>query len=434
MTGRILVARALVVLGVVLATAGLLAVYVRLTALDDNEARSLAHALIARPDLRAEVASTSVDRLYANVDVASRIKKQLPAGERGLAGPLSAALRGVAEQGRGAAARRAFGAGALDGRRLPGPSRARRDHREQAARRHRLERARRARSAPDRPASRRADRDRRQPAQTLPSSAGQITIFRSDDLASAQRATRVLNAVANWFWVLAIAAWAAAIWIFPRRTPSSRACDLRRPRARGDSAARLAVDRRSLRRQFARAGGLGETGAATTWSVLTARLADSAWTTIGVGVVAFLGLWLQGSDRARRTRLVLAPVLRAPRARVRAARRASLPAALVGPTIETREWRGLALVALGSAVGVEILRRTTAREFPGASLDEAWASLRKRVTVLPEHGDEVDRLERLARLHESGALDDEGVRRCQAGRSSARPDSDVGTCKPGERT
>ena len=57
MTGPGAGARALVALGVVLATAGLLAVFVRVTALDDNEARSLAHALIIRPDLRAQVAS-----------------------------------------------------------------------------------------------------------------------------------------------------------------------------------------------------------------------------------------------------------------------------------------------------------------------------------------------------------------------------------------
>src|ERR1700674_5480210 len=99
MTRALIGARALVALGLILATAGLLAVFVRVTALNDNEARSLAHALIVRPDLRAQVASTSVDELYANVDVAGQIRKQLPAAERGLAGPLSAALRGVAEQG-----------------------------------------------------------------------------------------------------------------------------------------------------------------------------------------------------------------------------------------------------------------------------------------------------------------------------------------------
>ena len=407
MTGRILVARALVALGVVFATAGLLAVFVRLTALDDNEARSLAHALIVRPDLRAEIASTSVDRLYANVDVASQIRKQLPAGERGLAGPLSAALRGVAEQG----VVRLLAEPSVQALWTDAVYRA---HRELVAiieNKRQVGTVSKGRAVLDlRPIVLRAGErvgigDNL--AKLLPSRAGQITIFRSSDLASAQRATRVLNAVANWFWVLAIAAWAAAIWVArgaPR--PVLRAIAVGLVLA---GIALLAL--RSIAGHYVVHSLVpvdwARPAASTTWSVLTARLADSAWTTIGVGVVALVGLWLQDSARALSVRLALAPLLRAPELAF------GLLAGLIfllrwwGPTIETREWRGVALVAVGSAVGLEILRRTTAREFPGASLDEAWASLRKRVTVPSGHGDHVDRLERLARLHESGALSDE---------------------------
>ena len=377
-----------------------------MTALDDNEARSLAHALIARPDLRAEVASTSVDQLYANVDVASQIRKQLSSGERGLAGPLSAALRGVAEQG--------------VVRLLAEPSvqtlwsdAVYRAHRELVAiieNKTKVGTVSNGRAVLDlRPIVLRAGERVGIGAnleQLLPPSAGQITILRSSDLTTAQRATRVLNAVADWLWVLAIACFAAAVWIArgARR-------QILRAIAVGLVLAGIALlVLRSISGHYVVhslvPADWARPAASTTWSVLTARLADSAWTTIGVGIIALVGLWLQSSARAHRVRHMLAPLLRAPELAF------GLAAGLVfllrwwGPTIETREWRGVALIAAGSAAGVEILRRTTAREFPSASLDEAWASLRRRVLAPTEPGDDVERLERLARLHESGALDD----------------------------
>jgi putative oligomerization/nucleic acid binding protein len=407
MTGRSFVARALVALGVVFATAGLLAVFVRLTALDDNEARTLAHALIIRPDLRAEVASTSVDRLYANVDVAGQLRKRLPAGERGLAGPLSAALRGVAEQG----VVRLLAQPSVQSLWTDAVYRA---HRELVAiieKKSQAGTVSNGRAILDlRPIVLRAGERvgiGANLARILPTSAGQITVFRSNDLASAQVATRVLNAVADWLWVVAIAAWAVAIWI----ARAARRSILRAIAVGLVLVGTALLALRSIAGHYVAHSLVPVDWArplvSITWSVLTARLADSGWTTIGVGVVALVGLWLQGSARAHRVRLALAPVLGAPELAF------GLLGGLLfllhwwGPTIETREWRGVALIAVGSAVGLEILRRTTAREFPGTSLDEAWASLRKRVTVPSGHGDDVDRLERLARLHESGALSDE---------------------------
>jgi hypothetical protein len=396
-------ARALVALGVVLATAGLLAVFVRVTALDDNEARSLAHALIVRPDLRAQVASASVEELYANVDVASQIGKKLPKGQRGLAGPLAAALRSVAEQG--------------VVRLLAEPSvqalwsnSVYQTHRELVAiieNKSNVTTVSNGRAVLDlRPIVLRAGERiglGGDLAQLLPASAGQIVILRSNELTSAQRATRVLNAVADWLWVLALVCFAAAVW-----TARGARRRVLRAIAAGLVLAGIALlALRSIAGHYVVdsivPADWARPIAGTTWSVLTARLADSAWTTIGVGVVGLAGLWLQGSPRARRLRLALAPALRAPEVAY------GLLAVLLvllrwwGPTIETREWRGLALIAAGSAAGLELIRRTTAREFPDASLEDAWAALRRHA---PHAGDHVDHLERLARLHETGALDD----------------------------
>jgi hypothetical protein len=406
MSRRLLLARALVALGVVLATAGLLAIYLRVTALDDGEAHNLAHALIARSDLRTEVASTAVDRLYANVNVANELKKQLPRGEKGLAAPLAAALRGVADQG----VARLLAEPAVQSLWTDAVTRA---HRELVAI---IENKSQAASV----VNGRAVLDLRPIvlragerigigsglARILPASAGQITIFRSGDLASVQTATRVLNAVANWFWVLAIAVWAWAIWL----AGSARRSILRLIAVGLVLAGAALLALRSIAGHYVVDSLVpvdwARPVASTTWSVLTVRLADSGWTTAGVGVAALVGMWLQGSPGARPLRALLAPLLGSRDLAYGALAGAVFLLYWWGPTIETREWRGVALIAAGSFVALELLRRTTVREFPGASIEQAWASLRERAGATPDLRLDVDRLERLARLHESGALDD----------------------------
>ena len=406
MTRRSLLARGLVALGVVLATAGLLAIYLRVTALNDGEARNLAHGLIARSDLRDEVATLSVDRLYANVDVANELKRQLPAAEKGLAGPLAAALRDVADQG----VARLLAEPAVQALWTDAVARA---HHELVAI---IENRSQAATVVNgsavldlRPILLQAGERIGIGAgleKRLPAGAGRITIFRSSDLASAQRATRVLNAVADWFWLLAIAAWGWAIWLGGAARRS-----ILRAIAVGlvlSGAALLAL--RSIAGHYVvdtlASADWARPAVSTAWSVLTARLADSGWTTAGVGAAALVGLWLQGSHGARHLRALLAPVLGARDLAYSALAGLILLLYWWGPTVETREWRGVALIAAGSAVALELLRRTTAREFPGASIEEAWALLRQRAGTTPGLRVDVEGLERLARLHESGALDD----------------------------
>ena len=67
------------------------------------------------------------------------------------------------------------------------------------------------------------------------------------------------------------------------------------------------------------------------WEIVTARLADSAWTTIGVGAVVLFGLWLQGGHRSRPIRAALAPALQLARVRLRALAALLLVLVLVGP-------------------------------------------------------------------------------------------------------
>ena len=50
-------------------------------------------------------------------------------------------------------------------------------------------------------------------AEKLPDSAGKITIIEASQLETAQTLTRILRAVANWMWLVALAVAALAVWL-----------------------------------------------------------------------------------------------------------------------------------------------------------------------------------------------------------------------------
>ncbi len=245
-------------------------------------------------------------------------------------------------------------------------------------------------------------------AKSLPPAAGRITILHSGQLRIAQRAARWLNAVADWFWVLAIGAWAAARWIRPRGLRRELAAIAVGLILIGVA---LLIERAIVGRYIVSA--LVQDEAArpaghSAWAILTARLADSAWTAIGVGAVGLFGVWLQGGGRARPVRAALAPLLRS--LELAYGFLAALLLALFwwGPTVETRELRGLALIVAASIVCFELVRRSIVREFPEAQRGELWRLLRTAFAVgKPGRADVVERLERLVHLHEAGALSDE---------------------------
>ena len=91
--GRRILARTLVILGVVLATLSLLSGYMRWQVFDSDTFEDTAAQLLASEPIRAQVAGALVDQLYANVDVQAELEAQLPADQKGLAAPLAGALR-----------------------------------------------------------------------------------------------------------------------------------------------------------------------------------------------------------------------------------------------------------------------------------------------------------------------------------------------------
>jgi hypothetical protein len=143
------------------------------------------------------------------------------------------------------------------------------------------------------------------------------------------------------------------------------------------------------------------------------------------GLVLVTAAWLAGPTRpAVAVRRALAPSLRDHSLRVYAG--AGLVYLLVlvwGPTPALRHAIPILLIAALLALGIELLRRQAAQEFPAAQPGDAMRDLRgwldsrrgpapvataqRPTTAGNGNGVRLDQLERLASLHDSGALTDE---------------------------
>jgi hypothetical protein len=167
-----------------------------------------------------------------------------------------------------------------------------------------------------------------------------------------------------------------------------------------------------------------------TWTVATSLLHEIAVSTIGYGVLMWLGALLAGPTAiATAIRRFLAPYLREPAF----AYGGLLLLLAVGilwwaPTPATRNPSTAIVLAILIAIGFEGLRRQTGREFPNADRKVAerhgrerlarataavkqWASgLRTGGAGAPAPDDRVEQLERIGRLHDTGTLDDEEFR------------------------
>ena len=258
----------------------------------------------------------------------------------------------------------------------------------------------------------------------IPEDAAQLTIMKSDQLELVQDAARVLRAAAVVLVVLALGLLALGVFL---------ATGWRRQALRAAGFGLLLAGVAALvARSFvgdAVVGALATTeavkpAAEAAWSISTSLLVEAASATIAYGVVLIGAAWLAGPTAwATATRRTLAPYLREPRLAYGALAVIALILLAWGPTPALRRAiPALALLAL-LALGVEVLRRQTAREFPDASRQESQQRVRERVAgmgrwvrggmahatnVRGNGADSVDRLEqleRLGRLREAGVLD-----------------------------
>ena len=364
---RLIGARVLTVVAILLALVGMLAFYVAHTALDEDGFKTVSRNMIENDAIRTHVANTAVDQLYANVDVQAAIAQRLPPAQKGLAPVLAGLSRSGADRAAVAA----------------------------------LERPRvqtawvETTSATQRQLVRLLD-DKSKFVQTdggkvvldlrpiiidlgdqvvvigrlaekLPDSAGKITIVDESQLETAQTITKILRSVADWMWLVALAVAALAIWLARGR---------RRVELRALAIGVLVVGLLLLALRRAAGGYLVDRLAKDdsvkpavrdAWSILTQVLADRAWVWIVLGVVTLIGVWFVGeSARAVQARHAARPVLEKRVTTYAIAAGAVLVLGLLAPLFARGWTMSLLLLAL-VIVGVEVVRNIVLREAPQRS-------------------------------------------------------------------
>ena len=359
--GRAIAARAVTVVAVVVALIGGIAFYLERSVLDEDGFEAIATELIRSDDIRDQVAGTAVEQLYANVDVEAAIAERLPENQKALA-PV---LAGIARQGAVEAANRLL-------------------------ERPRLQEAWvRVSTATQRQLVELLDDEGEfvsttggevvldlrpiiielgdqvaiigRVAEQLPESTGKIAIVSSDQLEAAQTAARILRALANWLWLVALLLAALAIWLARGR---------RRIELRAVAVGLVVVGVLMLFvRRYAGAylvdsltTDATEPAGSDAWQILTQGLSDRAWIAIVLGLLTLAGVWLAGPTRlAGRARTLVAPVAARPLWTYGAVVGLVVVLAALVPLFQ----RGLVsvLVFVGLlVVGVEVLRRVIERE------------------------------------------------------------------------
>jgi hypothetical protein len=158
------------------------------------------------------------------------------------------------------------------------------------------------------------------------------------------------------------------------------------------------------------------------WEISTSLLYTIAVTMVIYGLLVVLCAWLAGPTRlAVAARRAMAPSMRDYPVRVYGIAAALyLLVLLWGPTPAFHKAIPVLLIAGLIVLGIEVLRRQTAREFPDAQAGDTTAAIRGWYSARRSHGEAapapatasnggsaIDNLERLAALHDNGALTDE---------------------------
>jgi hypothetical protein len=361
---RIIGARVLTLVAILLALVGMVGFYVEHTALDEDGFEAISRQMIENDEIRTQVAAKSVDTLFENVDVEAAIAERLPPAQQRLAPVLAGLARSGADRAADAA----------------------------------LERPRvqtvwvETTTATQRQLVRLLDDDTTfiqteggavvldlrpivielgdqvavigKVAERLPESSGKIAIIDESQLETAQTITKVLRAVADWMWLLALVVAALAVWLARGR---------RRLELRALAIGVLVVGLLLLAvRRFAGdylVDSLVKDDAVKpagheAWSILTQTLADRAWVWIILGVVTLLGVWFVGdTDRAAQARHAAAPALENRATTYVIAAGALLALVLVAPQM-TRGWLS-AVILIGLIVaGIEVVRNIVLRGPP----------------------------------------------------------------------
>ncbi len=405
---RIIAARTLAVLGVVLVVVSLLSNWVKREALDKDAFRATSQELVAHPAIQAQLAQTMVDQLYANVDVSMQLEQKLPPNLQALAGPIAGLSRELIDRAAvellqrprvqtlfvtAASLSQAQVVKVLEG----DTSRLDTTGGDVVLDLHPL-------------VVQLGDRFGvlGNVSQQLPPDAGRIVVLHSDELDTAQNLTQFLKSVADWIWVPALLAWALALWLVPgRRRKEIRAIAI----GLIVGGVAILVIRRlagSYLVDHLTQSDSVRPAVSAFWSILSDGLAEAAWVVVLLGVIGSIGAWLTGEgSRAVAARRWLGPWLA--NAGAAWAVYAALLLLLVWVLPLHRFVVTVIFVVLG-AVGFEVARRQIVREYEAEGSPEharprlPWS--RESAPAAESQGS-VAELERLARLRADDLLTDE---------------------------
>ncbi|HSI79471.1 MAG TPA: SHOCT domain-containing protein [Solirubrobacterales bacterium] len=418
--------RVLIALGAVLTVLAILAVWVERQGLQTDEWVETSSELLADDQIQLALQEYLVDQLFASVDVQAELEERLPPEAQALSGPAAGALRQVAGevagrafdsprvQGAWAQANRAAhellialvegeaelveaegGTVTLDLHELVGDL------------------ALRLGISPE-------------VADRLPPDVASLEIVEADNLELAQDVAAAVRGLAIAFSLLAFGSFALAIYLGRDRRQlmvlwsglALIAAGIGAYAVRG--IAGDAIVDALIVTEGARPA------AESAWSISTSLLTSVANTVIVFGILFVLGSWLASpTQSAIAVRRALAPTLRARPGWVYGF---VVAVALVyfafAPTHGLRALLTVVILALFAVAGVAALRRQVAAEFPdGGGYRGGLAPLRSWIAGLgprrggsgPElaDGDELrlEKLERLAGLHERGVLTDDELAR-----------------------
>src|SRR5512133_967046 len=399
---RVLVPILLVLASLALFT-GAFAVWVHRQALNTENWKTTSSELLADKQVQAALGPYLVDQLYTNVDVTGAIQQRLPSDLQVLAGPASAGLRQLAEReapkvlarprvqdawvtanaaaheqllnvinGGGPVASTAGGVVTLDLHELVNQLAADLGVSSQVAA---------AQTKLQGGVGTQAKAQLQQRLNlTVPDTSGRLEIMRSDQLKTAQDTASAVKSLAIVLPALAIVLFAAAIWLARGR---------RRQALRSAGWCFVVVG--VLLLLVRRVGGnaivdslvkvpSNEAAVHQAWTIATSLLFAIAVALIIYGVVFALAAWLGGPTRpALFLRKLAAPELReSPWVAYVAAGGLLLALVIWGPTPAFRQLAWILLFAALLALGVTVLRRQTAAEFPGVQRGDAMRELRER--------------------------------------------------------
>jgi hypothetical protein len=354
----------LLVLGTVVVLVGSLTLWVKRQALDTDSWVNTSNRLLEDDDVRGAVSIYIVDELYSNLDPQGTLEDQLPENLQGLAGPIAGALRQPAVE-------------AVD-RFLQRPrvqdlwERANRAAHEALLRvlndetRAGISTAGGAVTLDLRTLLVRIGEELgfgEQLDSRLPEGAGQITILQSDQLEAAQTGVKVIKVLSWLILFVAIALFAAAVWVARKRRETLRTVGA----ALVLVGILLLVIRRVVGNYIIDALASGESvrdAVGSTWIIGTDLLAEVAWAGIIYGLVILVGTVLAGPWRySRRAREALAPNFRE-RPEFGWAVLAGLYLLLIlwGPVPALRNWLGVIVLGALIALGFEAFRRVVLSE------------------------------------------------------------------------